>query len=90
MSLWVDCVFVGFWVCGFVGFCDICLGFREIGEGEEVLSTPKALPRTPPPPGSISSWCHQLTRHLHLRFDNQHNIDQQLSQLKVAGTVNHP
>jgi hypothetical protein len=28
------------------------LGFREIGEGEEVLSGPKALPRTPPPPGS--------------------------------------
>ena len=25
--------------------------FREIGEGEEVFSTPKALPKTLPPPG---------------------------------------
>jgi len=43
--------------------CVTCVTwFREIREGEEVLSAPKALPRTPPPPGSmhIGALCWSL------------------------------
>jgi hypothetical protein len=43
-------------------------GFREIEEGEEVLSAPKALPRTPPPPGSVNNICKQYFNFLCLLF----------------------